>query len=53
MIEIIIVGITSFIGGVIMTGSIYKMVNYWIEQREIDNRVNALLIEYENINHDL
>lgn len=48
MIVELIVGISSFVGGILMTGSIYKMVNYWRERRDIERRTMALYDSFVN-----
>ena len=48
MIVELIVGISSFVGGILMTGSIYKMVNHWRERRDIERRTMALYDSFVN-----
>lgn len=42
MIVELIIGISSFFGGGLMTISIVKMVNYWRTQRELERRTLEL-----------
>lgn len=38
----IIIGISSFVGGVLMTGTIVKIIQHHREQRELDRRTQEI-----------
>jgi hypothetical protein len=42
----IILGTTCFVGGMIMTTTMYGIYNYWSERREIQRRTDNLYNSY-------
>jgi len=38
--------ISSFVGGILMTGGIIKITNNFIEQREMDRRTEELYLSF-------
>ncbi len=49
----IIIGISSIIGGLLMTGGIIRMTNHWREQRELERRTHELYLTFvDNISID-
>jgi hypothetical protein len=44
----IIVGVSSFLGGAILSAGLYEFYNYWSEERELRRRTETLYLEFLN-----
>ena len=49
----VIIGISSLVGGIFMTGTIVKITNYWRERRDMERRTRELYMAYvDNIDNN-
>lgn len=54
----LVIGISSFVGGAVISGGLCKVINYFKRDRELDRKTKELyesFVNYENIhdNNDL